>query len=90
MTDDQDKSGRADEILEDLKVRRDELRVRMNLAGKEARDEWDKLEERFEGLRQRMTPVGDAASETIDEVGQMLDKAADELKKGYERLKDMF
>jgi ElaB/YqjD/DUF883 family membrane-anchored ribosome-binding protein len=90
MTDDQDKSGKADEILEDLKTRRDELRVRMNLAGKEARDEWDKLEERFESLRERMTPVGDAASETFDDVGQVLGKAADELKKGYERLKNMF
>ncbi|MEE9207026.1 MAG: hypothetical protein V3U67_01430 [Gemmatimonadota bacterium] len=90
MTDDQDKSGKYDDVLEDLKTRRDELRVRMNLAGKEAREEWDKLEERFDSLRGRMTPIGDAASETFDDVGQVLDKAAEELKKGYERLRGMF
>ena len=37
-----------DEIIEDLKQTRDEIRVKINLASKEVKDEWEELEEKME------------------------------------------
>ena len=36
-----------DDIIEDLKQKRDELRVQIHLASKEVKDEWEELEEKM-------------------------------------------
>ena len=33
-----------DDLIEDLKQKRDELRVQMDLASKEVKEEWDELD----------------------------------------------
>lgn len=74
-------------MLDELRTQRDMLRVRLHLAGAEAREEWDALEKRWEHLRARATVVGREASETAENVGTALRHVADELKQGYERLR---
>ena len=37
-----------DDVIEDLKQKRDELRLQMHLASKEIKDEWNELEEKME------------------------------------------
>lgn len=70
-----------DDILDDLRQKRDELRLQMHLASKEAQDEWDELEEKMEEF---------STKAKLDETGQGLGKAlgqlGHEIKLGYERL----
>lgn len=74
-------------LMDELRTQRDMLRVRLHLAGAEARDEWDALEKRWEHLRARAAVVGREATETAENVGTALQQVADELKQGYERLR---
>jgi hypothetical protein len=72
-----------DDILEQLKQRRDELRVQMHLASKEIKEDWDELEEKMEDFSKR-AKLGDTGSG----VGDALVQVGRELKKGYERIRD--
>lgn len=70
-----------DEILEDLKQRRDELRVRMHLASRELQDEWEELEKKMNDFSRRA-----GIKETGDGVGKALGSLGSELKAGYQRI----
>ncbi len=72
--------------VEDLKRERDHFRVRLHLAKAEAQDEWQALEHKWEHLRGKMDLVGDEAGKAAHEVGAALRLAADELRRGYERI----
>lgn len=77
-----EEKGALDQALQDLKQMRDELEVQLHLASADARDEFAELEKKWDQLRARAGVVGDAASQTADSV-------ADELKKGYQRIKGL-
>ena len=70
-----------DRLLDDLKQKRDELRLQMHLASKEAQDEWDELEEKLQKLK---------ADAELEETGKGLSKAlaqlGSEIKLGYGRV----
>lgn len=70
-----------DDIFEDLKQKRDELRLQMHLASKEAKDEWDELEEKMDELSEKAK-----LDETGQGVGKALGQLGHEIKLGYERL----
>lgn len=54
--------------MQELRTLRDEIRVRLNLAGKEARDRWEQqLEPRLEKLEQQLRSATDATMEAIRE-----------------------
>ena len=78
-----------DEVIQDLKQVRDELEVQLHLASANARDEWAELEKKWEHLRARADVVGDAAEQAAENVGDALSLAADELRKGYQRIKNL-
>ena len=71
-----------DDLVDQLKQKRDELRVQMHLASKEAQDEWEELEE-------KMTHFTATAKlgKTGEGVGDALGQLGHELKKGYDRVK---
>ena len=72
-----------DDIIEELKQRRDELRVQMHLASKDIQDEWDELEGKMKDFTER------AKLETSAEgIGDALGGLGQELKQGYERIRD--
>jgi len=79
-----------EDLIEELKQKRDELRVQMHLASKEAREEWDELEKKmdhFAGEAKKF--AADARlKETGSGVGEALKSLGHELKLGYERLRD--
>ena len=79
-----------DDIFEDLKQKRDELRLQMHLASKEAKDEWDELEEKMEEFSGKAKQFSDDAKlkETGAGIGDALGKLGGELKHGYERIRD--
>jgi hypothetical protein len=81
---------RWDEVLAKLKQERDELALKVHLGKKEAAAEWEKLEAKWHEIRARNTlPVQDAADETTVGVGLALELVAEELKKGYERIRKL-
>lgn len=70
-----------DELLQDLKQKRDQLRVRIHLASRELQDEWQELEEKMDDFsrRARLKETGSGVSKALAAVG-------DELKTGYKRI----
>ena len=77
-----------EELVEELKQKRDELRVQMNLASKEMRDEWDELEDKLEEFTDKAKQVASDADlkATGEGVGKALAQLGEELKLGYERV----
>jgi len=81
--------SRFEEVLAKLKQERDELALKLHLGKKEAAEEWEKLEARLAELRAKSAPMREVASDTAKEVGAALELAADEIKKGYEKLRKL-
>ena len=79
-----------DDLIEDLKQKRDELRVQVNLASREIKDEWAELEEKMDEFTGKAKEVAGEAGlkETGEGVGQALGQLGHELKLGYERIRD--
>jgi len=74
-------------IADDLKHQRDELQVKLHLAKADARDEWAKLETRWEEVKTKMDTVRQEASQTTESVASGLSLVLDELKKGYDNIR---
>jgi chromosome segregation ATPase len=81
---------KVEEMLDDLKQKRDELRVQMHLASKEVKEEWEELEEKMEEFSGKAKQFADDAKlkETGSGLGEALGKLGHELKLGYERVRD--
>ena len=77
-----------DDLIAELKTKRDELRVQINLASKDARDEWQELEAKMDEFTAKAKDLADEAglSETGEGVGKALGDLGNELKLGYERI----
>ena len=73
---------------EHLKQQRDELRVKLHLAKAEAKDEWARLEKQWEEMKPKLEAAKEEAGKTAESVGTALGLAVEELKKGYERLRN--
>ncbi len=86
-----------DEVLSFIKRQRDELKLKMHLAEKDAQDEWHVLEQKWKGIERRAEPLSgaikEAATSAKDEAKNVasaaLDVAARELKQGYEKLRGL-
>jgi len=76
------------ELVAELKQKRDELRVQMNLASRELKDEWEDLEVKMDEFTDKAKRFADDAD--IKETGSGIADAAGqlgkEIKLGYERL----
>ena len=58
MTDD-----RLDDLIDNLKTQRDELRVQMHLAKAEIRDEWEEIEKKWAHAEARFEEIRDQTRE---------------------------
>ena len=72
-----------DDLMDDLKQKRDELRVKIHLASKEAQDEWQELEDKMQEFSSRAE-----LGKTGEGLGGALGKLGDELKLGYQRIRE--
>ena len=79
-----------DDMIEELKQKRDELRLQMHLASKEIKDEWEDLEEKMEDFSGKAKQFSSDAKlrETGAGIGDALGQLGGELKLGYERIRD--
>ena len=79
-----------DDVLAKLKQERDELALKMHLGKKEAAAEWEKLEAKWHEIKARnMPPMKEAVDESSVGVGLALELAAEELRKGYEKIRNL-
>ena len=72
-----------DDMLDQLKQKRDELRVQMHLASKEVQEEWEELEGKMEHFIATARP-----GQTGEGVGKALGQLGHELKLGYDRVRE--
>ncbi len=79
-----------DDIIEELKQKRDELRLQMHLASKEVKDEWEQLEEKMEDFSGKAKQFSNDAKlkETGAGIGDALGQLGGELKRGYQRIRE--
>jgi hypothetical protein len=80
---------RIEEALSGLRQMRDELKVKIHLGKAEAQTEWDELEGKWQELKARGKMVGEEAAESAKDVSSALEIVAEELKKGYERIRKL-
>ena len=74
-------------LIEGLKQQRDAIKVQLHLGKTEAQQEWDELEIKLEQLRAKAKLVGaetQAASRDVFEAVKLL---AEEIGRGYERIR---
>ena len=79
-----------DDIIEELKQKRDEIRVQINLASKEVKEEWEELEEKMEDFSGKAKQFSNDAKlkEAGEGIGEALSQLSGELKRGYERIRE--
>ena len=72
-----------DDLVADLKQKRDELRLKIHLGSKEAQDEWEELEEKMQEFSSRaeLCRKGAGVADALGMLGQ-------ELKLGYKRIRN--
>lgn len=78
-----------DDLLEELRQKRDELRVQLHLASKEAKDEWQELEEKMDEFSSKAKQFAGEAGlrETGQGLGNALGQLGNEIRLGYERIR---
>jgi hypothetical protein len=85
-------SERWQELLQRLEQERDELRVQLHLASKDAQDEFAALEVKLDALRERAARASAEAREKADDVGDVVGETAravaDDLRAGYARVRE--
>jgi len=78
-----------EQLLTEITQQRDHLKIRLYFAKNAARDEWLKLEPKFEQLRVKLEAVRSEAGRASVTVGPTLDLAVEQVKKGYERVRQL-
>lgn len=97
MSDESEKPQKESEesVVSFLRRQRDELKLKAHLGSKEARDQWEKLEEKWKELEEWGEPFTSATREAASNAGDhakkvtgaALDLAAREIKAGYQKLR---
>lgn len=77
-------------LIDALATQRDELIVRAHLAKLEAQDEWRELEDKLDALRAKAKQAAEVAGEAAEDVRAAARLLAEEIGRGYERLRRLF
>ncbi|GAB5451637.1 MAG: hypothetical protein Hals2KO_19650 [Halioglobus sp.] len=70
-----------------LKQQRDELRVKLHLAGMEVSDEWDELEDQWENLVAKKDQLKHELEPTVADARVAWLMLKDEIKEGYKTIR---
>jgi len=74
--------------LEDLKRIRDEIRVKIHLGKADAKDLWEKSEQKIEEVELKMKSISDQAEQPLNDVRDAAKLLLDEISDGYKRIRD--
>ncbi|MFI5315617.1 MAG: hypothetical protein ACHQ6T_07945 [Myxococcota bacterium] len=75
--------------IDSLRALRDELRVQLNLAGKEARDAFEAAEKTWSKLEGRLKLVERESRSELQGVGKAARALADEIRGAYRRVREL-
>ena len=78
---------KLENLWQELKTERDELRVQMHLAKAELRDEWEELEERYAVAQKKFDELKKGTGEIASETKTTLSIIVDEISAAYQRVK---
>lgn len=70
-----------------LLQQRDELLVQMNLAKLEAKEEWEKTEEKLDELKAKLDAVAVEAKDASEDVWTSVKMLGEEIRTAYDRIK---
>lgn len=73
-------------ITDKIKHQRDELQVQMHLASLEAKDEWNKAEEKWDEFMQKAAEIKDDTQETTEELVTATKVIGEEISEAYQRI----
>ncbi|UZE95306.1 hypothetical protein [Alkalimarinus alittae] len=79
-----------EDIVDELKQERDELRVKLKLAKMDAGDEWEKVESQLEKLEAKAKEIGSATAEASKEIGAAAKLLAEEVRDGFKSIAKHF
>ncbi len=82
-----DVKKRIEEMLNELKQERDELKVKLQLAKMEAGDEWEKLEAQLEKLEAKTKELGSAAADASQDIGAAAKLLGEEIANGFKKIR---
>ena len=82
-------ADRLNEELDRLRAVRDELRVRLHLGRAEIRDRWEKLEKDFEHVEGKLRTLRRESREDVEAVADASKALLQEIRKGYDHLKQL-
>jgi hypothetical protein len=71
----------------DLKRERDDLQAKLHTANKDTRDEWEKLETRWEEIHTKLDIVRQELSDRTETVSNALSLALHEMKNAYAKMR---
>lgn len=77
-------------LVDTLATQRDELIVRAHLAKLEAEQEWGELEAKLAELRAKAGRAAEVTGDTAEDVAAAARLLAEEIGRGYERLRRLF
>jgi len=75
-------------VIERLEQERDELRVRLNLASHEVRDEWEEVEERWRTVQRKLEGLREEAESAGRDARTALEIAVDDLKRHLAKMRE--
>lgn len=81
-----DTRERIEEMLDDLRQQRDEMRVKLNLAKLEVSEEWEKLESKLVKLEAKAKELGGATADASKDVGAAARLLAEEIYDGFKKI----
>jgi hypothetical protein len=76
-------NNRINELVDNLRRERDELKVKVHLAKMEASDEWQELEAKLEKFELNAKEAGTAAAHASKDIGSAVELLGEEIKKGF-------
>ena len=82
-----DTRKKLDELVNTVRKERDELKLQIYLANLNSKDEYDYLSKKHDQLADEYQPVTEAVEKTADNVVSALGMVADELKFGFQRVR---
>ena len=82
-----EKRERLGELISALKQQRDELALRIHLAEAEAKQEWNRLDDRLAQLTHEYEPLKHAVGASTEDVWESLKLVGEEIKHGFDRIR---
>ncbi|MGD9826149.1 hypothetical protein [Desulfobacter sp.] len=78
-----------EDVKKDMEQLKDEIRLQAHLGKVEARQEFEKLEKKFDDIVARVKPFTDEVEKTAEKTGAALKIAAEELMVGMDRIRKL-